>query len=882
MAVCLALAAVAAFLLSAGNAGQDIATVMASVLAIPGAVVLLKPKPPKSPPSLTPPPAGLAVIQTLPADLASFTGRRAEMEPLLALPSAGHAPGVIDVAVIDGMPGVGKTAFAVHAAHQLAPGFPDGQFFLHLHGHTPGLAPIAAEDALFELLREIGVGPRQIPAGLEARARLWRDRVAGHRILLLLDDATTTDQVRPLLPGSAGTLVLITSRRRLSARPESRPITVDVLAAAEAAQLFVRLASRPGLGPADVAVTEIVAACGRLPLAISLMAGQLEHHPAWTAAHLAADLGSAANKLAMLTAEEASVSAAFGLSYGNLSPRLQQLFRRLGLHPGSDIDAYAAAALDGTDPDTARSLLDELFNYHMLDEPTRGRYRLHDLIRLQASTLAATDSASGRNAAQGRLQDYYLQTARAADRQIGRRVMAGIGVPAGATDTFTPDLPSREAALAWLDAERFNLDAAISQGAQQGWPRHAIGIATAIHSFLRSRGHWLQALRLHAVALSAARQIGDRRMEAATLLDLGAVQRLTGDLAAADCLGQALDLYRALGDRLGEATALDALGLQQRGIGNYPAAADRLGQALDLYQALGDRLGEATALTNLGAVQNETGNYLAAADSLGQALSLYRDSGDRHGQANALNDLATTQHIAGRHREAACTLGQALELYRALGDRLGELTALTNLGEIQRLAGDYPAAADSLGQARKLGQDLGDRQGRANALHTLGEVQRLAGDGHEALRSQASALELYRALGDRPGQANALAYLGTAQQDNGDTQTARASLGAALSLYQDLGDLLGQAEVLNTMGDLSLAAGALSEARARYTAGLRIAAGIAGPLEKARALEGIGRCHLQAARSRPGAAMLRRALAIYQQIGSPQARQVEKTLNELS
>jgi tetratricopeptide (TPR) repeat protein len=802
---------------------------------------------------------GWTVARTLPADLTAFTGRETELAALMRHAQEERAAGVIGISVIDGMPGIGKTALAVHAAHRLAPGFPDGQLFVRLHAHTPGREPVAPEDALFELLRGAGVAPRQIPPGLDSRERLWRDLMSGRKVLLVLDDAASTDKIQPLLPGSAGTLVLVTSRHRLTALPGALPVTIDVLGSRESADLFIKAAGRPDLQRDDDAVARVVMSCGRLPLAIALMAGQLRHHPARTAAALAADLDSAAKRLPLLAAENVSVAAAFGFSYGNLTTELQRLFRRLGLHPGTEFDAYAAAALDGTDPDTARTRLDGLFGDHLIEEPVLNRYRFHDLIGEHARTLGATDPPADRDAAEGRLLDYYLNAARAADRHLARSTPIGICPPADAGSLSGPDLPTRERALEWMDAERPNLDAVVAHAAQQGRPGHATAIAHAVHGFLRSQGHWQQARNLHSVALAAARQIGPHE-EAGALLDLATAERLTGDYpAAASSLGRALELYRDLGDSPGQAGALSALGHLQRVTGDYPAAMASLGQALTLYRDLGHQYGQATALINLGAAQNEKADYPAAEASLRQALQLYRDAGDQHGQANALNDLATMQHNTGSQQEAATTLGQALELYRNLGDRLGEANSLSNLAEMQLLAGDYPAANASLDQA-----------------------QRLAGDCTNAMVTQSSALALYQELGDPHGQASALTYLGAAQQATGDGQAASDSLHKALGLFRDLDEKLGQAEVLNNLGELSLAQAATGEARERFSEGLHIATAIAMPTETARALEGLAQCHLREDQYGQARELFGKALKIYQKISLPNADRIEIILNGLS
>jgi hypothetical protein len=263
----------------------------------------------------------------------------------------------------------------VHAAHRLAERFPDGQFFLPLHAHTPGQRPVDPADALASLLLTAGLAPQQIPPGVEARAAKWRGQVAGKKILLLLDDAASHQQVRPLLPGTTGSLVLVTSRRRLTALQDAAVINLDILPPGEAAALLARLAARPGVRASDPAVGELTRLCGYLPLAIGMLASQLRHHPAWTPAELAADVAAARDRLALMHAEDVSVGTAFGLSYTDLTVAQQQLFRRLGLHPGPDIDAYAAAALDGTTLDAARRELESLYDQHLLTEPAPGGYQ---------------------------------------------------------------------------------------------------------------------------------------------------------------------------------------------------------------------------------------------------------------------------------------------------------------------------------------------------------------------------------------------------------------------------------------------------------------------------------------------------------------------------
>jgi transcriptional regulator with XRE-family HTH domain len=363
-----------------------------------------------------------AATRALPRDIASFTGRQPELRQLVSVTeSTPHSGGVVSIHAIGGMAGIGKTAFAVHAAHQLAPRFPDGQIFLPLHGHSPGQRPVDPAAALASLLLTVGLPPGQIPPGLEARMALWRDRLAGKQLLLLLDDAADSEQVRPLIPSTAGSLVLVTSRRHLTALEDAYAVNLDILPVGEAAELLVRLAGRPGLQTGNVAVAQIAHMCGYLPLAIGMLARQLHHHPSWTAEELASDLAAARDRLELMHAENLSVAAAFDLSYQDLTLAQQQLFRRLALHPGPEIDGYAAAALDATPLSAARRGLEALYDQYLLAEPAHGRYRLHDLIREHARTLAdRLDPDRDRDGAVMRLLDYYQHTAARADALIAR------------------------------------------------------------------------------------------------------------------------------------------------------------------------------------------------------------------------------------------------------------------------------------------------------------------------------------------------------------------------------------------------------------------------------------------------------------------------------
>ena len=861
-----------------------------------------------------PAPTPVATMRTLPRDVAAFTGRDSELWQLMA--AAAGAAGGVAVHTVDGMPGVGKTALVTRAAHRLADDFPDGQLFVDLHAHTPGQQPANPDEVLAGLLACTGMAPGEIPAGLEARAERWRGRLAGKKVLLVLDDATGHAQVGPLLPGTAGCLVLVTSRRRLIALDGAQPLALDTLPPDQAVELFLRLAGRTPDGSGAGAVAKLAELCGYLPLAIALLAGRLAHHPGWTITAFTADFAAAQDRLGELAAGDhpgdPAVAAAFDMSYRDLPADRQRLFRRLGLHPGTGIDPYAAAALAGVPLVQARQGLEALYADHLIDEPAPARYRLHDLTREYAHALTTRhDPAGDRDQAIEQLLDYYQHTAQIADRHLTRPTRPGLP-PAIAAPAVAPDLPDRASALAWMRAERANLPACLGYATSRAQPARIIALTAAVAAFFLQEGPLQQAAILHDTAATTAQVLGDRLGEASARQDLGRIRYLTGDYRAAtdlleralalyrelgSCLGEAsalhdlgyvryltddypaatglyeraLDLYEDLGDRLGEADARHYLGCVRSETGDYRAATDLKVRALALYRDLGDRAGEASALQDLGRVRSLTGDYRAATDLQERALALYRDLGDRAGEASALRNLGRVRSLTGDYRAATDLLEQALALYRDLGSRRGEADALRNLGRVRSLTGDYRAATDLLEQALALYRDLGNRRGEADALRDLGRVRSLTGDYRAATDLLEQALALYRDLGNRRGEADALRDLGRVRSLTGDYRAATDLLEQALALFRELGDVQGEVEALNSTGALLAESAGPQEALAVYRQALQLARQIHSPLYEARALEGAARCTARAGEQAAARTGLSEAIAIYQRIGAAEA-----------
>jgi tetratricopeptide (TPR) repeat protein len=734
--------------------------------------------------------------RTLPRDITLFTGREPELLQLLAEANADSA-GIFPIHAISGMAGVGKTAFAVHAAHRLAEEFPDGQIFVSLHAHTPTHRPVDPADALASLLVSAGVSAAQVPPDMEARSRLWRSHLTGKRVLLVLDDAADSDQVRPLLPASAGCVALITSRRHLTSLEDARAVNLEVLTEPEACLLIARLAGRPQLSAADPSVIEIARLCEYLPLAIAMLARQLHHHPAREPADLAAKLAAARNRLELLRAENLSVGAAFRMSYADLTEDQQRLFRRLGLHPGTDIDTYAAAVLDDIGQVAAEQHLEALYDQHLVIESASGRYRFHDLIRQYARAMADTEPAAEQDAAVDRLLDYYVHAAQTADRRLtlytrpdpGELVMCPPSVTAASAQppVALPELLDRWHALAWIRAERANLLACLDYATKSGWNDRVVTLTAAMTAVLRD-GSWADALTRHVTAVQAAQHLGNKLAEAGAMTELGLVQRQTGDYrGSAEALGGALDIYRDLRNEQGQVNALNGIGLARYGTADYQGAAQAHEAALRIAHSIGDRRGQASSFIGLGGTRCQTGDYQGSAEAMENALDIYRILGDQQGQGNALIGVGMVRYPIGDYDGAARALEDALSIYRVLGDQQGQANALIYLGVIRRLTQEFRRAAKALEGALSICRALGDRGAEAEALNETGTLHLVRGDLGQAASLYSQALNLAREIASPRDAASALAGLGRCARADGRIAEARASLMQAHEILHEIG-----------------------------------------------------------------------------------------------
>ncbi|HEV2639188.1 MAG TPA: tetratricopeptide repeat protein [Actinocrinis sp.] len=867
----------------------------------------------------------------LPSDVRGFIGRTRELDELLDLAAAapeGTEAGMVLISAIDGMGGIGKTALAVAAAHRLRGRFPDGQLFLDLRGHSADRAPLTAADALDWFLRSLGMPPQAVPLDLGERAAAYRDRLAGTRTLIILDDAASAAQVRPLLPDTPGCLVLVTGRRRLAGLDDAHALALDVLPDRDAAALLHQIAG-PGRIPAHhPAVGELTALCGRMPLAVRITAAHLRHHPDLRIEDLVGRLRdeiARLGRLDLLDGPERDLTAVFESSYASLPEAERHLFRQLGLVPGSDFDAHAAANLVGTDRRTAEHLLESLLAHNLLAQHTPGRYRFHDLVRVYARTLSASGPAEQSRAALDRLLDYYQHTADTADRYLAR-----LPRPGSSTVLTSPDpvfgLPDRATALTWMRAEDENLLAALADAAARKQPDRVIGLTTALAAFLQLEGRWQLGATLHLAAADTARECGPGpggpAAEANALLDLGRTRLATGDHAAAlGLFERGHEIYQGLGDQAGQANAEFELSRVRSITGDLAAGLAMVTHALGLYQELGDRLGQGSAMQELGRIEGVTGLFTTAAERYQRAAEIFQEIGHRHGEAGALWDLGRTRRAMGDLPAAVELLERSLVAYRELGIRLGEANSLQDLGEVHNMSGDYPAAAELNEQALVIYRELGARHGEAGALQDLGRIRHVAGDYRAADAFHRDALVIYRDLGARHGEGNAVQDLGRVALELGDLAAAAELFEESLAIFRDLGTRHGEAYVLGDLGrvrhrtgDHAAAADLLGQAvaifqeysdpqgEAEALVGLaalvtdtegpqqalalyRRAQGLAreshSAIDESRALEGSARC-LAAAGDRDAAvADLAEAVAIYQRLGAAEAAAAAAWLDEL-
>lgn len=657
----------------------------------------------------------------LPLDAPGFSGRHEELALLRSmLPAhpagaseakpgeagAGLAEGdeagsdqTVPIVVISGTAGAGKTALAVRFGHQVARRFPGGQLYVNLRGLDPATPPMEPAEALRFFLDALSVPPYRIPADIEGRSALFRSLLDGRRMLIVLDNARDVAQVRPLLPGSPGSLVVVTSRNELTglvAAEGAMPLTLDVLSHAEAREMLVRRLGQDRVAAEPGAADEIIGSCARLPLALSIAAGRAAGRSGRPLTELAAELHDARGRLDALQAGDAvtNVRAVLSWSYDQLSEPAARMFRLLGVHPGPDISLSAAASLAGIARADAGAALRELTRTHMVAEHLPARFTFHDLLRVYAADQAERhDPEPERRAAMHRALDHYLHTAMTASHRFSP-FRSPLQLSAPQPGVLPADVTDKDQAMAWFDAEVRVLLALIAFADANGYDSHAWQIPWTLGPFFNRRGRWQDYITTQRTALAAARRLGDTLALAHAHHLLGHVQSQVGDYEAAEPnFRRALDLFREFGDRANEAVVLNGLAGMLEKQERYPEALAVALDALRMLKAVGHWWTQATLENGVGWLYAHLGQYDQALTHCQRALSLHRDSGHRGGTADTLDSLGFVHLHLGDIAQAKAHYTRAIEAYRDIAAPFGEGNSLAGLGDALLAEGDPVAAA---------------------------------------------------------------------------------------------------------------------------------------------------------------------------------------------
>jgi DNA-binding SARP family transcriptional activator len=690
----------------AGDAPGSISAGTVTVGSRPPAPVVAEPRVARSVPA----PA------QLPADVADFTGREDQVKHLCDLLASGGTeadPGAVRIALVAGSGGLGKTSLAVHAAHRVSSSFPDGQLYVDLLGAAP--QPLLPADVLARFLRDLGVDGRDIPADDAERAARYRTVLAGHRMLIVLDNARDAAQVRPLLPGTASCAVLITTRNRMPDLASTRLVDLNVLDDDEALTLFTRVVGDERASAEPEATAELLLACAGLPLAIRICAARLATRSGWSIQTMASRLRDEHRRLDELRVGDMAVRASFQVSFASLPAADQpdgvapaDAFRMLGLWHGPSISSAAAAALFGTPEYLAADALEVLVDAHLLQSTSSDRYKFHDLLRVYSSERAVADlSGPVRDAALGRLLTWYMRTADAAAEVVSPHRYQ-LPLHTDEADCPPHHFAGVDEALGWYDDERVNVVAATRQASASGLHDVAWRLPAPLFTMFNRRGNWADCIATHRIALTSARQVNDRQGEAWVLNNLGEALGFTRESEGIGYLEQALAIRREIGDRIGEGQTSNNLADAYANLGRMDEALELLARILDLTREVGYRYGEGVALINMGEALLDLDRPQEAIDRLLQARRTFTEISVPHGVGYALHNLGRSYLRVRQDADALDCLEQALVIHRAEGDRHREAFTLRFLGSAQARLGLVAEAEASRMRAAAIFDELGD------------------------------------------------------------------------------------------------------------------------------------------------------------------------------
>jgi tetratricopeptide (TPR) repeat protein len=668
----------------------------------------------------------------------AFTGREvelAELDLVLARADAAvadpQASKAVAGVVLSGPAGIGKTSLAVHWAHRVRGRFHDGQLYVNLRGHDPDGQALEPVTAVRQLLNALGVSSDAVPANLDAAVGWYRSLLVGKRVLVVLDNARDAGQVRSLVPGASGCMVVVTSRNELPglvAVDGALPLTLDLFSAAEAGRMLAGRLGAERVAAEATAVDAIIAQCAGLPLALAVVVGRVVSRPRLALAEVAAELCDTGGLGALSGGDDprSDVRATFSWSVRALDGEAARMFRLLAVHPGPDVAAPAVASLSGIPPRLVRALLAKLTGAHLVTEHVSGRFVLHDLLRAYAAEEAAGHDAE-RRAALHRLLDHYVHTVLTARRVIAPQRRSPTTPTTPRPGVYPEQLTDLPAAVTWFHQEHAAVVALIPRAAEAGFDRHASQLAAAFFTFFRRHGLWHEGIVTQQAALSAVRRLGDEREQAYVLHRLGLIHAQLGRGAeAGDHQYRALELFTRLDDRIGMAATHLSLHTAAERPAEHAEQADHATRALHLYREAGDRMGQADALSAVGREHVDRGDIDAALLTCRQALALHSEADDRFGQAGDLTGLGEAYRRLGSHREATRCYEAAARLHRELGVHYDEAISLVALGDAQHAGGDPAAARETWHQALTILDQL-SHPGAADVRAKLLQSQTPAG-----------------------------------------------------------------------------------------------------------------------------------------------------------
>jgi DNA-binding SARP family transcriptional activator len=739
----------------------------------------------------------VAQPDTLPADIADFTGRAEEMRLLTGQADSAGRPMLW---VIEGTGGVGKTVLSVHAGHQMAQRYPDAQLLLNFRAHDQYREPLNPADALRELLTMLDVPAMRIPAAPRARASLWRTELACRRAVLIFDDVTGPEQIRPLLPEHGDCLVIVTARQSHAGWGNARTLALRVLPEDDAMALFTQIAG-PAVGDDPEQVAKVSRLCGSLPLAIRLAASRVRSGAVANLPDLADELSESAASHGLSSEVSQQVQASFDLSYRRLTEGERRFFRYLGTSPCLDLTPHSAASLADVTVTQSRAALSGLAGHHLIEEISLGRYGFHDLLRAFAAARSADeDLAKDVRYGIGRQADYYLRAVTHASQVRRGHRAADDGAPSEMPFVGTPD-----AAATWLEAEWGNALRVAEQCARHEFKRRCADLVHALGQFLEANGHWDDALAAHLMAAQACRDLDDLPGVARSSLDLSLIYLRTGRADAA--LQQAVEaagVFGACGDNRGRAAALNRIGVINRNTARFRDALAYHQEALDIYRAADDSRGVARTLVCTGIALCCLGRIQEGMHSLGQALEIYRESNDLNGQAAALNNMGAVQHLQGYHRDAIQCYQASRDIFCQIGGRQNLALADQNLARMQQYKGDYESAIVIYRRVLSTYRSLGDPQHQAYALADIGSVYRCTNHFNEALGHYEQAVSMAEEAGDRFACVEALCGMAEAHLGSGRASVALENYERAAGLAGEIESLYLKAKALSGIAEIVL------------------------------------------------------------------------------